>query len=131
MNKLLLHSSIISGIIHFYILYIYRPPILFTFNILTGIFTSIINHSSYNTWCMWLDRIYMIIGFSIDTYYIFVFSRELIILFKIILLTCVYDYMIAKVVKNNYVSDMSHIKSHVMLTIIHYLLCQELCKKDE
>jgi hypothetical protein len=80
-NPILFKSSLILGIIHLIAIFITNKKKyeykniehhrqLLIYNVLGGIFTSILNHSTTSTLSKWLDRSMMVIGIYNDIYLI-------------------------------------------------------------
>jgi hypothetical protein len=137
-NNKLLNSSIIMAIAHYVGLFIYNPhePIL-VITYIIGSLTSIINHYFNKNILasdgfMHLDRVFMIIGFFIDLYFIRIIylsskNRQISKLIVILLIACILIYFLSKYQKNkNYMKYTMHQFIHILVTIIHLLMLKEL-----
>ncbi len=139
-NNKLLNSSIIMAIAHYIGLFMYNPyePIL-VFLYIIGSVTSILNHyfnkkELIHEGFMHLDRVFMIIGFFIDLYFIRVIyvtskNRQVAKLIVILLIVCVIIYFFSTNLKKtiiSYTGYTMHQFIHMLVTITHLLMLKEL-----
>ena len=138
-NNKLFNSSIIMAIAHYVGLFMYNPhePIL-VITYIIGSLTSILNHyfnkeELIHYGFMHLDRVFMIIGFFIDLYFIRVIyltskNRQIAKLIVILLILCIIIYFISKKYKNtfSYSGYTMHQFIHILVTITHLLMLKEL-----
>jgi hypothetical protein len=135
-NNKLFNSSIIMAIAHYVGLFIYNPhePIL-VITYIFGSLTSILNHYFnknilVNDGFMHLDRIFMIIGFFIDLYFIRIIyltskNRQIAKLIVILLIVCIFIYFLSKLY-TSYTRYTMHQFIHIVVTITHLLMLKEL-----
>lgn len=146
-NPILLKSSLILGMIHLITIFIvnYTKEYnehrqLLIYNVLAGIFTSILNHSTTSIISKWLDRGMMVIGIYNDIYLITfipnpnptnvyhnmnqLFSYYFL---SLSILSFLFSKRISKTKhefdSNPFLLQMSfHITSHILLTITHIIM---------
>ncbi len=138
-NNKLLNSSIIMSIAHYVGLFIYNPyePIL-VITYIIGSLTSILNHYFNKNILesdgfMHLDRIFMIIGFFIDLYFIRIIyltskNRQIVKLIVILLIVSILIYFLSKKYRDSisYIGYTMHQFIHILVTITHLLMLKEL-----
>jgi hypothetical protein len=147
-NNRLFNSSIIMAIAHYTGLFIFNPyePIL-VFTYIVGSITSILNHyfnknEITHEGFMHLDRVFMVIGFFVDLYFIRIIyltskNRQIAKLIVILLIVCTLIYFFSLQYKDNanYIGYTMHQFIHIVVTITHLLMLKELnminscCKK--
>jgi hypothetical protein len=120
-NIILYKSSCVSAFIHilFFINIKCEYDILF-YIIISGLITSILNHKYTDDMLKYLDRLMMCIGATNHIYYIY-FHIYYFILY-IFLLLCILLYLCAKITISKQHSNILHMLSHFLLTIVHIIL---------
>jgi len=130
MNLILTKSVLLFSFPIFYSLYLSNNiPIIIRFSIITGIFTSIINHGTSNIISIISDRLVMIINIHINYYYIYFFSlnnKNLGFYLFLLLHTSIFLYIYSKYLD----IIILHIFSHGFITLYIILLLFYL-DKDE
>jgi hypothetical protein len=122
MNLILTKSVLLFSFPLLYSLYLYNnTPIIIRFSIITGLFTSIINHGTSNIISIISDRLVMIINIPINYYYIYFISlnnkKKGFYLF-LLLHTSIFLYIYSKYL---YIIIL-HIFSHGFITLYIILL---------
>ena len=122
-NITLFYSSIVFGIVHvIFTNFIQQINFIFLICIYSGIITSILNHYFTSYFLKFIDRIIMVICFINNTYYIY-WSDKLYILYLMIIAVLLFAF--AKIYKCDNkckISDILHLLSHFIITIVNILL---------
>lgn len=126
-NLILYQSSLLSGIIQLFILYLHNVPFIFKLTVISGIISSITNHA-YTSWYLKItDRAVMAIGFIIHGSYmnLLIYKDNNYILTWIIMISAVLLYLSSKLFSSNNL----HLLSHLALLILHLLMSYYLHEK--
>lgn len=119
MNLILYKSSCYSFYIHFLCFLIFGNNNNILFIIINfGLLTSILNHGYTNNILKYADRIMMIISALYYLYFIYNINNLLYIL----LILSILLFLFAKKINDKRFSNISHILSHIALTILNIIL---------
>jgi len=145
-NAMLFRSACLLGMIHIYLMLFFRVPYLFGLVMISGVFSSIVNHGLTGEWAKWLDRWMMVVGAVIDGAYLYVvfWESSLINIFNSLILMAAASYLLAKVMLQNAPpeqaeavvwqgsghkpqwtlrrADLPHLFAHLFLSLLHYVL---------
>ena len=143
-NHVLFASSLFFGFLHLALILFFQPvPLLFSYGVLCGVFSSLWNHGSTSDIAKWSDRIMMVVGAVVDFAYLAAVPTPSKLLLASLIVAAIVGYAGAKALVRVSLKkeaspaasvfaavftsgNLPHLLAHLCLSCTHFIMIAEL-----